>query len=140
MRSGLRGPASVWHLAGSMKILCFVAIAAAAAAGPLGCHRASETAAAGDAAPSDGGAGQVAQPQLSASVAAPAQLSTTQAEDLGMQIARQRWPQYHPKLATSLRMNGYYKVSIQMLEPVGAHVILDYKGNYVDGGTSNGEH
>jgi len=67
-------------------------------------------------------------------------LNSTMAESLGMSIARRRWPQYHPRMATAMRLQGGYRVSIQMLEPVGAHVILDMQGNYVDGGTSNGEH
>jgi hypothetical protein len=126
-----------------MKSLGWVVVTATAMA-LLGCHKDSASAsgaADGGVGSTDDGPGAVVQPVLSASAAVPAQLSASQAEALGMDIARRRWPQYHPKLATSLRMNGVIKVSIQMMEPgVGAHVILDYKGNYVDGGTSNGEH
>ena len=112
---------------------------AALAAVPVACTKGGS--AAGDAGKADVAAPQASAPAPSAS-GLPGQVTMTSAiaEGLGMAIAAKRWPQYHPRMATALRQPGFYKVSIQMMEPVGAHVILDMQGNFVDGGTSNGEH
>jgi hypothetical protein len=114
-----------------MRTTCALAILAFAAV-PLGWGCAKNKSAAADGGPADGGSAQ-------ASASGP-QMTTQLAESTGASLAKQRWPQYHPKIVSAQRIIGGYKVNIQMIEPVGAHVIIDMQGNYVDGGTSNGEH
>lgn len=69
-----------------------------------------------------------------------AHINSPMAQALGIQYAAQRWPQYHARMATAQHLPDAWKVVIEFAEPVGGHVILDSVGNYVDGGTSAGEH
>lgn len=79
---------------------------------------------------------------LSGTVSANGPLNSPRAQSLGMQFAAQRWPQYHPRMATALHLGSYWRVVIEFQEPgVGAHVIVDSAtGAVLDAGTSNGEH
>ena len=127
----------VWHLVPTMRTtyaLALVTLAATVAA----CTKGKGTAA-------DGGSPDGASAQATASTgpapsASGGHMTSTEAESQGASLARQRWPQYHPKVVSAQRIAVGYKVNIQMVEPVGAHVIIDMQGNYIDGGTSNGEH
>jgi hypothetical protein len=116
----------------ALAILAFAAV-------PLGWGCAKNKSAAADGGPADGGSAQASASAPAPSASGP-QMTTQLAESTGASLAKQRWPQYHPKVVSAQRIIGGYKVNIQMLEPVGAHVIIDMQGNYVDGGTSNGEH